>query len=128
MLFSQKNHPLIFLIISLMAILPATVSAQENKSCPPSKFPDRIILGWKGDAAHSQAVNWRTDSTITKAVAMIHEADPSPDFQSSAKNVEVKTQEIILDGKRVKYHEADFTGLKTGNPVYVSCRRWKTLE
>ncbi|WP_159467247.1 metallophosphoesterase family protein [Dyadobacter sp. 3J3] len=112
MLFSSKNNPLILFITVSLALLPAFAFSQENKSYPASKFPDRIILGWKGDAAHSQAVNWRTDSTITRAIAMIHEADPSPDFQTSAKSVDAKTTAVVLEGKQVKYHEVDFTGLK----------------
>ncbi len=67
MLSSSKNTFLLLFITLSLALLPAFVFAQENKSYPASKFPDRIILGWKGDAAHSQAVNWRTDSTVTKA-------------------------------------------------------------
>jgi predicted phosphodiesterase len=86
--------------------------SQDNKTYPASVFPDRIILGYKGNPATSQAVNWRTDSTITNAVAAISEADPSPDFQSNAKIVKALTQPLILDGKTVLYHEVNFTDLK----------------
>ena len=40
----------------------------------PSKEPDRIILTFHGDPSTSRAVTWRTDKTITKAVAQIAEA------------------------------------------------------
>ena len=40
----------------------------------PSKDPDRIILTFHGDPSTSRAVTWRTDKTITKAVAQIAEA------------------------------------------------------
>ena len=70
------------LLPAMLLLLPSLIFAQENKSYPASRFPDRVILGWKGDPAHSQAVNWRTDSTVKKALAAIHEADPSPDFLS----------------------------------------------
>ncbi|WAC12249.1 purple acid phosphatase family protein [Dyadobacter pollutisoli] len=86
--------------------------SQENKTYPASVFPDRIILGYKGNPAISQAVNWRTDSTVTNAVAAISEADPSPDFQPHAKIVKALTQPTILDGKTVLYHEVNFTDLK----------------
>jgi hypothetical protein len=86
--------------------------SQDNKTYPASVFPDRIILGYKGNPATSQAVNWRTDSTITNAVAAISEADPSPDFQPNAKIVKALTQPLILDGKTVLYHEVNFTDLK----------------
>ena len=37
----------------------------------PSKDPDRIILTFHGDPSTSRAVTWRTDKTVTKAVAQI---------------------------------------------------------
>ena len=40
----------------------------------PSKDPDRIILTFHGDPSTSRAVTWRTDKTVTKAVAQIAEA------------------------------------------------------
>ncbi|SEI73930.1 Purple acid Phosphatase, N-terminal domain [Dyadobacter sp. SG02] len=86
--------------------------AQQNKTYPPSQFPDRIILGYKGNPAISQAVNWRTDSTVTTAIAAIHEADPSPDFPSKARTVQAATQKVVIDGKTIHYHEANFGDLK----------------
>lgn len=88
------------------------IYAQQNKIYPPSQFPDRVILGYKGDPAHSQAVSWRTDSTIITAVAAIHEAVPSPDFQPQAKIVNATSQTVLLDGKHVRFHEVNFTGIK----------------
>jgi 3',5'-cyclic AMP phosphodiesterase CpdA len=92
--------------------MPALLFAQTNKSYPASHFPDRIILGFKGDVSHSQAVNWRTDSTVSNAVVAIHEADPSADFQKNARIVKASTQQILMDGKKVNYHEAVLTELK----------------
>ena len=114
-----------FLIFPLM---PSLLSAQTNKSYPASRFPDRIILGFKGDVSRSQAVNWRTDSTVSDAVVAIHEADPSPDFPENARIVKAKTQQILMDGKKVSYHEAVLTELKpasqyvyrVGNGTYWS--------
>ena len=104
----HTNIPLLifFIILSINGL------AQENKTYPASQFPDRLILGFKGNPAISQAVNWRTDSTITNAVAAIHEADPSPDFQPKARIVKALSQPTILDGKTVIYHEVNFTELK----------------
>jgi 3',5'-cyclic AMP phosphodiesterase CpdA len=99
------------LLLSLLFITAGTF-AQVNKTYPASKFPDRVILGFKGNPAVSQAVNWRTDSTVTDAVAAIHVADPSSDFQSKARMVKALSQPIILDSKTVLYHEANFTDLK----------------
>lgn len=99
-----------FTLILLLSCCSAY--SQDNKTYPASVFPDRIILGYKGNPAISQAVNWRTDSTVTNAVAAISEADPSPDFQPHAKIVKALSQPTVLDGKTVLYHEVNFTDLK----------------
>lgn len=98
--------------LALLLLIYTTSFAQQNKIYPASSFPDRVILGFKGDPAHSQAVNWRTDSTITDAVGAIHEADPSPDFQSNAKIEKALSQKVLLDGRQVVFHEVNFTNLK----------------
>ena len=49
--------------------LSSNLFAQKDKDYPASKFPDRIILGFKGNPAISQAVNWRTDEHVSDAVA-----------------------------------------------------------
>ncbi|NIJ53363.1 purple acid phosphatase family protein [Dyadobacter arcticus] len=86
--------------------------SQQNKTYPPSQFPDRVILGYKGNPATSQAVNWRTDSTVTNAVAAIDEADASPDFQDKAIIVKALSQPTKLEERSVIYHEVNFTDLK----------------
>lgn len=98
--------------LALLILLCSTAFAQKNKSYPASSFPDRVILGFKGDPAHTQAVNWRTDSTITDAIAAIHEGDASPDFQSNATIVKAYSQKVTLDGHQVIFHEVNFTDLK----------------
>lgn len=90
----------------------APIFAQDNKSYPASEFPDRVILGFKGNPAVSQAVNWRTNEQVSDAIAAIHEADPSPDFRPNALIVKALTQAVQMDGKTVHYHEVNFTGLK----------------
>ena len=103
----------ISLAIFLISFLfPDTSRAQAGKVYPASSFPDRVILGYKGNPATSQAVNWRTDSTAGQAVASIYTADPSPDFQKKAPLVAAKTQRLMIDGKSVLYHEVNFTDLK----------------
>jgi 3',5'-cyclic AMP phosphodiesterase CpdA len=95
-----------------MLLTAGVALAQQNKTYPPSSFPDRIILGYKGDPATSQAVNWRTDSTVTAGVAAIHEADPSPDFPSKARTIQAATHKVVIEGKTAHYHEANFGDLK----------------
>ncbi len=104
-----KPFLIVFLVTSLLS---SNARAQANKSYPASLFPDRVILGFKGNPAVSQAVNWRTDSTVSEGVAAIHEADPSPDFPKNARIIKAKTQQVSIDGNMVNYHEVDFTDLK----------------
>ncbi|MCX6218795.1 metallophosphoesterase family protein [Spirosoma sp.] len=88
--------------------------AQLHKDYSPTAYPDRLILGWQGNPATSQSVNWRTDSTVTTAVGAIAEADPSPDFVNSASVVAATTERVVLDGKAVRYHSVHFKNLKPG--------------
>lgn len=108
--FIDKN--LKILLTAVLCYLFQPGFSQENKTYPPSKFPDRIIMGMKGDPAHSRAVNWRTDNTVKKALGEISKADPSPDFEKNASQVDAKSQSLILDKNEVQYHEVNFTGLK----------------
>jgi 3',5'-cyclic AMP phosphodiesterase CpdA len=99
-------------IVILVVCSHFPLYSQQNKTYPPSQFPDRVILGYKGDPATSQAVNWRTDSTVKDAVAALHEADPSPDFPNKARIVKALSIPTKLDEWSVIYHEVNFTDLK----------------
>ncbi|WP_273209071.1 purple acid phosphatase family protein [Runella zeae] len=100
-------------ILCLCGILWAfSASGQAHKPYEPTPFPDRLILGWQGNPATSQSVNWRTDTTVTGAVGAIHEVDPSPDFVKNAKIVTATTQKVNIEGKTVLYHSVHFTDLK----------------
>ncbi|WP_332368234.1 fibronectin type III domain-containing protein [Spirosoma telluris] len=104
-----------FLFFSFFLTLACLcVSAQTHKPYPATAYPDRIILGWQGDPATSQSVNWRTDSTITNAVGAISEADPSPDFVKNATLVPALSETVVINGKGVRYHSVHFKNLKPG--------------
>ncbi|MCA0234346.1 MAG: metallophosphoesterase family protein [Bacteroidetes bacterium] len=97
----------------LGSFLALTSAAQTHKPYTPSPYPDRVIMGWQeNNAATSQSVNWRTDSTIVAAIGAIHEADASPDFVKKATLVPATTETVVVDGKRVLYHTVHFTNLK----------------
>lgn len=86
--------------------------AQTHKDYLPSVYPDRLTLGWQDNPATTQSVNWRTDSTVTKAVGAIAEADPSPEVESKATLVPATTQRVRLDGSTKLYHTVQFKNLK----------------
>ena len=86
--------------------------AQTHKPYTPTRFPDRLILGWQGNPATSQSVNWRTDSSVVGAVGAIHEADASPDFVKKATIVPAVTEKVLIEGKQILYHSVHFKDLK----------------
>jgi predicted phosphodiesterase len=84
----------------------------------PSQDPDRIILTFNGDPATSRAVTWRTDSTVTKAVAQIALATKNAEFEDDALTIDAKTEEFDLGlyksnaALKVHYHSVNFDGLE----------------
>jgi 3',5'-cyclic AMP phosphodiesterase CpdA len=90
---------------------------QEPKKVPdaeahrPSAIPDRIILTWADDPAHSQAVTWRTNASVTKALAQIAPADAGPNFVANARSVPAKTTDLTTDLGPAHYHSVRFENL-----------------
>ncbi|MDA7756718.1 fibronectin type III domain-containing protein [Opitutales bacterium] len=90
----------------------------------PSMDPDRIILTFHGDPATCRAVTWRTDKSITKAVAEIAIAGVNSKFTSDAEEVVATTEPFDLGQYKsnssliVHYHSVRFQGLKP-NTLYA---------
>lgn len=78
----------------------------------PSAIPDRIVLTWTGDPARSQAVTWRTESSVKKSKAQIAEAEPGPQFVVKAREVAATTTFLMTDLGDCNFHTAEFAGLK----------------
>jgi hypothetical protein len=105
-------------LLTGIAALPA--SAHDDH--PPKKvldedlyratpMPDRIVLTWKDDPVHTQAVTWRTDTSIAKALAQIAVAEPGPGFAAKATDVAAKTEKHDSDLGPAHYHSVQFEGL-----------------
>ena len=90
----------------------------------PSQDPDRIILTFHGDPSTSRAVTWRTDKTITKAVAQIAEATVNSKFTSDDIEIDAATEAFDLGQYKrnssliVHYHSVRFQDLKP-DTLYV---------
>lgn len=84
----------------------------------PTAMPDRIILTWKDDVATTQAVTWRTDTSVQKAWAQIALAEDGPLFVNKAKDVPATSQLLDADLGKSLYHTANFSGL-TPKTLYV---------
>jgi predicted phosphodiesterase len=84
----------------------------------PSADPDRIMLTFNGDPATSRAVTWRTDTSITRAVAQIAEATVNSKFTDDATTVDAATESLDLGSYKknaplvVHYHSTTFKGLR----------------
>jgi len=77
-----------------------------------SEIPDRIVLTWASDPATSQAVTWRTDTSIDTASAELALADASPNFVRHNQTFPAITRVFDKDEEPVHYHSVNFTDLK----------------
>jgi hypothetical protein len=82
----------------------------------PQVQPDRIILTWEDDPTTTQSVTWRTDTSVTGAVAEVALATPHPGFVNAAVRVEATSQTVdgsVVDGEYVvaRYHTATMRDL-----------------
>jgi len=108
---------LVLTFASLMSFGYVLVAQKDPKVAEdvihrPTPIPDRIILTWAGDPTSSQAVTWRTDSTVAKPVAEIAEAGDGPDFIKKAVTHKAASESFQSDLNTAQYHSVRFTGLK----------------
>lgn len=115
--------------ILTLALLPAvllpTRAWAQNTLVPegvvryaPSIFPDRIVLTWTGDPATTQAVSWRTDSSVVSAMAEITDAHDTPGLHLTARQVPARTTPLKRENGLAHHHQAEFTGLRP-NTLYA---------
>ncbi len=86
-------------------------AATKSETYRPTVFPDRVILTLSGDPAHTQAVTWRTDATVTDPVAQIAPADHGPKFESKAKTISAVTTALENESGTAHDHSVIFEGL-----------------
>jgi 3',5'-cyclic AMP phosphodiesterase CpdA len=77
----------------------------------PTPLPDRIILTWCDDPAHSQAVTWRTDPTVAEAFAQLALATDGPEFSGNVKQYAAETAAFTSDLGDAAYHVVRFQNL-----------------
>ncbi len=111
----------------LLATLPlvaqegvtAAQKVSDTLAHRPTAIPDRIILTFRGDPARSQAVSWRTDTTVAKPIAQIALASAYPKFDEKATTVNAAAATpLMTDLGAAHYHSAEFTGLAP-NTLYA---------
>jgi hypothetical protein len=99
---------------------PEQKAARE--SAQPGPSPDRIILTWKGDPTTTQAVTWRTDTSVTRAGAQIALADPGPGVEQGWRDFDprkvgtftARTEPLRTTMNEAHYHSVNFEGLRPG--------------
>lgn len=79
---------------------------------------ENIILTWKEDPATSQAVTWRTSSSLPESYAEIASANASPEFTKTARKYPATTTKIKVDKHSVYYHSVNFEDL-TPDTMYA---------
>ncbi|MGD9645193.1 MAG: fibronectin type III domain-containing protein [Pirellulales bacterium] len=106
---------------ALLALTFAPVVAHDDH--PPKKvldedlyrasaMPDRIILTWKENPARSQAVTWRTDTSVKTGLAQIAVAESGPKFAAKARDFTATTAEHESDLGPAHYHSVNFADLQ----------------
>ena len=73
------------ILLGVVGFGTSVVAGQEAKQVTPTEehrpgpLPDRIILTWKGDPTRSQAVTWRTDTSVNRRQPRSPWRMPGPD-------------------------------------------------
>ena len=73
----------------------------------PRPLPDRIVLTGRGDPATTQAVTWRTDTTITHAVAEFAVANEAG-RTLKGESIPARTEPLTTDLSEAHDHSAEF--------------------
>jgi len=129
----SKLHSTCGFVVALMFFSATSLWAQEFKNyeapvytkswSAPTEYPDRISLTFSGDPATSFSVSWRTDTTVTQAIAEIAPATAAPRFWRNSTSQKALTETMdamhIANAKVVaNYHSVTFTGLQP-NTLYA---------
>jgi len=88
---------------------PAEYSAE--KAYAPSPIPERITLTWNGDPSTTQAVTWRTDTSVKRAVADIALANANGRAMKKTR-VSADTTFFESDINKAHYHSVTFKNLQ----------------
>jgi hypothetical protein len=101
-------------------------AACRNSWMPPPRATDtapvRIVLGWAGDPATSQAVTWRTAAPVAAPQAQFGPAAPGcAGTRGPVRTVTAESRQIRIDERRtVTHYKAQFPGLAPGTTY--ACR------
>jgi len=119
MTFNLKKTPaLLALLCPLLALNGQEANPQTTGrkwgAAPAAEFtPQRVMLGWVGDPAHTQAITWRTEKRTDTPQVQFALSSANPEFDTSAVSVPAKAASLDLgNGKSVGVYRANLEGLK----------------
>jgi PAS domain-containing protein len=84
----------------------------DTKAYAPTPIPERVVLTWTGDPATTQAVTWRTDTSVKHGMAELAIAN-SNGRALKPKQWDAKTTAFVSDINEAHYHTVEFTGLES---------------
>ena len=96
---------------------PAHAPYPDKAAHAPRPLPDRVVLTWRGDPATTQAVTWRTDTSVRRAEAQVGLANESGRNLKWTK-VPAVTTPLTSSLGEAHHHAAEFTGLEP-DTLYV---------
>ena len=102
--------------VPTMNVVLADLTATKypaSETYKPTPVPDRVILNWKGDTATTQAVTWRTDSSVITPQAQIAVAGDGPSFKQQAVTVNAEGSSEVKGNQEYtsKFHTVNFENL-----------------
>ncbi|WP_373651190.1 fibronectin type III domain-containing protein [Schlesneria sp. DSM 10557] len=90
---------------------PTPIKVADAEAYKPTPLPDRVILSWTGDPSRTQAVTWRTDTTVKQGLAEIAVAGDNGVFSRSARQLTAKTTPLQSNLSNAHYHTVEFNAL-----------------
>lgn len=78
----------------------------------PTPLPDRVILTFQTAPARSQAVTWRTDTSVKKGLTEIAVAEAGAKFVRRTKEHAAETKTLNTDLGPAHYHSVNFENLE----------------
>ncbi len=97
-------------LVSTVAAHDAPPRYTDRLAHAPRPLPDRIVLTWTGDTTTTQAVTWRTDTSVARAIAELAIANESG-YQLRSRSVSARTEKLVSDLNEAHYHSVEFTDL-----------------
>jgi 3',5'-cyclic AMP phosphodiesterase CpdA len=88
------------------------VKYSEAKLHAPTPVPDRLILNWSGDPATTQAITWRTDTSVTTPQVQYGVTTDGPLFQKTVNTIAATSEPLTTSLSTAHYHSVTLRNLQ----------------